>query len=173
MKAAKQGAVLALVALCGCGERGPSTAAAVLRDAGGREVGAARLLERRGGVVVRMEVRDLPPGLHGAHIHEGGECVPPDFISAGDHFDHSGAEHGHLQAAAHHAGDLPNLEVKPDGRGSIDVLVPGLTLKGNGPHSLFRDGNATIVIHEHPDDGVSQPSGNAGARIACGVIAGN
>lgn len=160
--------LLLLAAAGGCGNRPRATAE--LRDASGRVVGTARLQELRTGVIVRMEVHGLPPGLHGAHVHERSVCAPPDFVSAGDHFDHSSMGHDHEDPRGHHAGDLPNLEVGPDGRGSVDALIAGVNLSGPESHSLFRDGGTSLVVHEHPDDMKSEPGGHAGARIACGVI---
>jgi superoxide dismutase, Cu-Zn family len=160
--------LVALIASTGCSNRPSATAE--LRDANGRVVGSARLQELRTGVVVRLNVEGLPPGLHGAHVHERGACVPPDFLSAGDHFDHSGMGHDRDDPRGHHAGDLPNLEVGEDGRGSMDALIPAVNLTGEASHSLFRDGGTSLVIHEHADDMKSEPGGHAGARIACGVI---
>jgi superoxide dismutase, Cu-Zn family len=161
-------AVLLLATTWGCGNR-PS-ARAELRDVNGRLVGTAVLQELRTGVVVRLKVEGLPPGLHGAHVHQRGACVPPDFLSAGDHFDHSGVGHDRDDPRGHHAGDLPNLEVGADGRGSMDALIPAVNLTGEESHSLFRDGGTSLVIHEHADDMKSEPGGHAGARIVCGVI---
>jgi superoxide dismutase, Cu-Zn family len=158
----------ALIALAGCSNRPQATAE--LRDATGRVIGTARLQELRTGVIVRLDVAGLPPGPHGAHIHERAVCTPPDFLSAGDHFDHSGVGHDRDDPRGHHAGDLPNLEIGPDGKGTMDALVPAVNLSGNESHSLFRDGGTSLVIHEHPDDMKSEPGGHAGARIACGVI---
>lgn len=138
--------------------------------ADGTIAGTARLMDRRGGVVVRLDVQGLPPGRHGAHIHDRASCLPPDFVSAGGHFDHSGAGHDHSHPGGHHSGDLPNLEVGEDGQGSLNALVPGITLEGTGSHSLFREGGASVVIHEHEDDMRAEPSGHSGGRIACGVI---
>jgi Cu-Zn family superoxide dismutase len=141
-------------------------ALAELKSPDGRVVGKARLINRRAGVVVRLNVAGLPPGRHGAHIHAAADCRPPDFVSAGDHFDHSAEGHDHGE----HSGDLPNLEVGQDGRGSLDAMIPGVTLTGTDLHSLFREGGTSLVIHEHADDGSPAASGGAGVRIACGEI---
>jgi Cu-Zn family superoxide dismutase len=117
-----------------------------------------------------MEVSGLPQGAHGTHVHENAACTAPDFLSAGGHFDHSGAGHNHGGAKGHHAGDLPNLMIGPDGRGSMDAMIPAVTLSGTGSHSLFRGGGTSLVIHEAEDDLISEPSGGSGRRIACGVI---
>ena len=153
-----------------CGALSRPGAVAELRAPDGAVAGHAKLIGRRGGVVVRIQVEGLAPGAHGAHIHAVPACVPPDFLSAGDHFDHSGAGHGHAGPGEHHAGDLPNLIVGSDGRGSMDAMIAGVTLTGTGSHSLFRDGGTSLVIHEREDDMISQPSGGSGRRIACGVI---
>lgn len=160
---------LLLLHLFGCAGSAPR-AAAELRASDGRVVGRAEFQQRRAGVVVRLDVQGLPPGAHGAHIHQRAACTPPDFRSAGDHFDHSGADHDHAAAGGHHAGDLPNLEVGRDGRGAMESLILGIRLTGEDAHSLMRGGGTSIVLHQNEDDFSTEPSGNAGARIACGVI---
>lgn len=156
------------LALAGCGNR--PHADVELKDRLGYVVGTARLQELRTGVMVRLQVGGLPQGRHGTHIHERSTCAPPDFLSAGEHFDHSGVGHDHLDPRGHHAGDLPNLDVGPDGKGSLDALIPGVNLTGDDPHSLYRDGGTSLVVHEHSDDLRSEPGGHAGIRIACGAI---
>ncbi len=144
-------------------------ARATLRDAGGREVGQATLTERPGGIRIQMDLRGLPPGVHAFHIHEAGRCDPPDFKSAGGHFNPEGRKHGRKNPQGPHAGDLPNILVGPDGAASVELLARGVTL-GTGEHSLFKPGGTSLVIHAGADDDVTDPAGNAGARIACGVI---
>ncbi len=144
-------------------------AKAILRDANGREVGQTTLTERPGGIRIQMDLRGLPPGVHAFHIHEAGRCDPPDFKSAGGHFNPEGRQHGRKNPLGSHAGDLPNILVDPDGTASLDVLAEGVTL-GPGDFSLFKPGGTSLVIHASADDDVTDPAGNAGARIACGVI---
>lgn len=119
----------------------------------------------RGDVVkVTIDVQDAPPGSHGVHVHENGDCSAPDASSAGGHFNPEGMPHGDL-GGARHPGDFGNLEVGADGRGHRELAIDTLTL---GPGGLSVIGRA-VVVHERPDD-FSQPNGNAGRRIACGVV---
>jgi Cu-Zn family superoxide dismutase len=140
-----------------------------LRDTKGAPVGTATFSEKSNGVQLELEASNLPPGLHGFHIHSVGMCDAPDFKSAGPHFNPEGKQHGWDNPQGHHLGDLQNLVVGPGGNANIKILVPGVTL-GEGPNSLFHEGGTSLVIHEKPDDGKTDPAGNAGARIACGVI---
>jgi superoxide dismutase, Cu-Zn family len=145
------------------------TATADLRNAQGTVVGHARLTQEPGGVRLEVDVSRLTPGLHGFHIHAVGTCEPPGFTSAGGHFNPDGKQHGHKNPAGPHAGDLPNLMVGPDGSGRADLAAPDVTLAG-GAHSLFQPGGTSLVIHADPDDERTDPAGNSGARVACGVI---
>lgn len=144
-------------------------AKATFKDAKGATVGSATLTEGSGGVTIAVEASKLPPGSHGFHIHEAGKCDPPDFKSAKGHFNPTGKKHGLQNPEGPHAGDLPNLEVGADGTAKAEVVAAGVTLK-NGKNSLFQRGGTALVIHAGPDDEKSDPSGNSGARIACGVI---
>jgi Cu-Zn family superoxide dismutase len=144
-------------------------AKADLLDTKGAPVGTATFSEKSNGVQLDLKAFNLPPGLHGFHIHAVGKCEAPAFISAGPHFNPEGKQHGWDNPQGHHLGDLPNLNVGPEGKANIRILVPGVTL-GEGPKSLFHEGGTSLVIHEKPDDGKTDPAGNAGARIACGVI---
>jgi len=144
-------------------------AKADLLNTKGAPVGTATFSEKANGVQLDLKVSNLPPGLHGFHIHAAGRCQAPDFASAGPHFNPEDRQHGWDNPQGHHLGDLQNLEVGPDGKAKVRVLVPGVTL-GEGPKSLFREGGTALVIHAKPDDGKTDPAGNAGPRIACGVI---
>lgn len=148
----------------------PQTAKAVLVNAKGEQVGTATLEQMADGVKITLKVSGLAPGTHAFHIHAVGRCDPPDFKSAGGHFNPFGKKHGVKNPEGAHAGDLPNLEVGPDGTGKAEVIAKDVTL-GVRPNSLFQPGGTALVIHADPDDNVTDPAGNAGARIACGAIA--
>jgi Cu-Zn family superoxide dismutase len=113
-------------------------------------------------------LQGLSPGAHALHIHETGECEPP-FKSAGGHFNPSGKTHGFRSPHGWHAGDLPNVTVDEDGTVAVEVLATGLSVASGDGKLLDADGSA-LIVHEGVDDYTSQPSGNAGKRIACGVV---
>jgi superoxide dismutase, Cu-Zn family len=146
------------------------TAMAELLDAKGDKVGTARFTPSKDGVMIHAELTKLPPGVHAMHLHTVGECHGPDFKSAGAHFNPFGKKHGLKNPEGPHAGDLPNFTVKPDGTATVDVTATLVVLDGGKNNSLFQPGGTCIVIHEKADDEVSDPAGNAGARLACGVI---
>lgn len=147
----------------------PPTAEAVLSDAQGRVLGKATFTQRPEGVLIRLQASNLPPGVHGFHIHDRSECHGPEFASAGGHFNPEGKAHGFKNPSGPHAGDLPNLEVPASGVLDVTVLATRVTL-GDGPNSLFKEGGTSLMIHAGPDDYVTDPAGNSGARIACGPI---
>ena len=141
-------------------------AEATLYDAHGTAVGTVTFTQQGKDVVVNAEVHDVPgSGLHGIHIHEGSECMAPDFTSAGGHFAPNGNPHACPPVEPRHAGDLGNIYVA-DGIGSLTQVTDQISL-GTGPTSVI---GRTVILHEGEDDCTTQPSGNAGARIACGQI---
>jgi Cu-Zn family superoxide dismutase len=144
------------------------TASAVLKDASGKEVGQATLTVTPSGVLIGLDLTAAPPGKHGFHVHATGKCEPPDFKSAGPHFNPDQTKHGFMTPEGPHAGDLPNLHVPADGKLQVEVLEPTVTLSGEAP-LLDADGSA-LVIHAGADDYKTDPAGNSGDRIACGVI---
>lgn len=146
------------------------SAAAVIKDANGSTVGFATFTENDFGMVrVQVFASNLTPGLHGIHIHEKANCTGPSFTSAGGHYNPLGKEHGLDNLKGPHAGDLPNLVVGQDGTGYMDVTTTLVTLS-SGNTTLFPANGTSLVIHADPDDQLTNPSGNSGARIACGAI---
>jgi Cu-Zn family superoxide dismutase len=161
--------LLALVTLLAPWTASASPAAAELKDASGKTVGSATFSATGGGVKVEVKVGGLKPGAHGFHVHAVGRCDGPDFKSAGGHFNPGGKQHGLENPQGHHGGDLPNLQVGADGSGRATATLAGVTL-GEGADSLFHEGGTALVIHADADDGKTDPAGNSGARIACGVV---
>ena len=147
----------------------PKAHASIL-NADGERIGDATFEQASGGVKVSLKVSRLPPGAHAFHIHAVGSCDPPDFKSSGGHFNPTHRKHGRENTEGPHAGDLPDLQIGPDGTGKAEAFVPGITLSGIGEESLFHPGGTAVVIHASADDNKTDPSGNSGARIACGVI---
>lgn len=152
----------------------PDVAELQLKNNAGEAVGLVKVTEAPKGVILRVETKGLTPGWHGMHFHEKGDCSKSDFTSAGAHV-HTEASivHGLLNPEANDSGDLPNLHVAADGTGSAEVFSPFVSLRGAGgrPALLDADGSA-VIIHASPDDYTTQPIGGAGARVACGAIAG-
>lgn len=139
-------------------------------DTGGKEVGQATLTQKEEGVHIKAEARGLTPGFHGFHIHEKGVCEAPSFESAGGHFNPHNSHHGFLDSAGPHAGDLPNLFVDASGTGTFEWTSNRVTLQQGKGNSLLADSGTALVIHTGSDDYLSDPSGDAGSRAACGVI---
>jgi len=164
--------VIASLLAAGCATTGTpadNTAHAELRNAGGQVVGTAMLTQVGNAVRVVLEAQGLPPGVKGVHIHAVGKCDPPDFTTAGSHFNPQGRQHGALNPQGPHAGDLPNITIAPDGKGRLESTTQMVTLL-TGPTSVFDADGSAIVVHAAPDDFRTDPTGNSGARIACGVI---
>lgn len=149
----------------------PKSAHANIVNAQGTSIGSAKLTPAPDGVKITVKVSQLAPGDHGIHIHNVGKCESPAFTTAGGHFNPTSAHHGvnNTQEPRPHLGDLPNLVVKSNGKGSASFTAKGVTL-GDGSNSLFHEGGTALVIHAKADDLMSDPSGNSGDRIACGVI---
>ena len=138
-----------------------------LVNSAGQSVGTVRAWQTAGGVSFRISAAGLPHGIHGLHVHAVGRCDPPEFTSAGGHWNPADKKHGMNNPAGPHAGDLPNVEVAANGVLNATVTLPNATMAA----LLDADGSA-LVLHAGPDDYVTEPSGNSGARIACAVIQG-
>ncbi len=140
-------------------------AVCVLSPTKGSDVkGVITFTEKDGGVQVSGEVNGLTPGDHGFHIHEFGDVSKDDGMGTGGHFNPEGKKHGNVHDAEHHAGDMGNIKADSSGKATVNVMVPGMKL--NGPESIVGHG---LIVHAKPDD-FSQPTGNAGGRVAQGVI---
>ena len=153
-------------------DAGPQSATAALMAADGAPRGAARAVAIGDGIRITIEGENLSSGSLGAHVHMTGACTPPDFASAGGHWNPTGRQHGRDNPQGMHMGDLPNLLIGTDGRGMIEITVPGAQITG-GANALLDEDGAALVIHAGPDDMMTDPSGNSGGRIACGVFAAN
>jgi Cu-Zn family superoxide dismutase len=138
----------------------------------GQTIGSVRAWQTTGGISFHVEASGLPHGIHGIHVHSVGRCDPPDFLSAGSHWNPAGRKHGLNNPAGPHAGDLPNVEVAANGVLSQTVTLPNASLFAppGAPGALLDGDGAALVIHAAADDYVTDPSGNSGARIACAVI---
>ncbi len=170
--------VLATSLLCGMAAADPTKPTAVvqsvtvkLADAKGKSIGTAVLTTKDKAVNIKLAVTGLKPGDHAIHIHETATCTAPDFKSAGGHFNPDKKHHGKDSAdPAHpHAGDILNFTVDAKGNSSQELTAPNVTLE-DGPHSVFTGGGTALVIHDKADDYKTDPTGNAGDRVACGVI---
>ncbi len=142
-------------------------ATATIHDASGNLVGNAAFTDTHDGLLVTGNVSNVGLGAHGIHIHTVGKCEAP-FTSAGGHFNPGGKKHGFKAADGPHLGDLPNIHTPSAGSLAFEFMLPGVTLKGN--NALLDADGAAIVIHATQDDYMTDPAGNSGARIACGVI---
>jgi superoxide dismutase, Cu-Zn family len=162
--------LLGLALLRGAAAEDTATAKAELKDAKGQDVGVASFTQTPAGVLIHLSVRSMPGGEHAFHIHAVGKCEPPDFASAGGHFNPTNTHHG-MMSGPGHAGDMPNLHVPGDGSLDVEVLNTAVTLDKERPNSVFHPGGTAVVIHAGKDDYTSDPAGNAGGRIACGVVA--
>lgn len=169
--------LLGAIALAGCAGSGANSGAnsspvmAVMQPtAGNSAAGTVGFRQQGDQIMVAVKLSGLPPGLHGFHIHEKGDCSAPDATSAGGHFNPTGQQHGDPMHAEHHGGDFGNLTAAADGTAVIDLTLPAsqVSLSSGPANSIIGRG---LIVHSAPDDFMTQPTGNSGARLACGVIA--
>lgn len=145
-----------------------SRAVAVLEGRSGSSMKGEAVIVKNGlRYTFRLVVENAPPGTHGVHLHERGDCSAPDALSAGPHWNPTGEAHGRWGHPPFHRGDVGNIEVGPDGKGSLTLATDLWTIGGDSKTDVL---NRAVVVHEAADDFVTQPTGNAGARIACGAI---
>ena len=143
-----------------------------LADGKGQPIGTAKISENKaGGVQIKLDVKNLAPGEHALHFHCTAKCEGPAFTTAGGHFNPAMKQHGKDNPMGSHAGDMPNLHVPQSGELVVEILNPAITLEKGKPNSVFDADGSAVVIHAKADDYKSDPAGNAGERIACGVIA--
>lgn len=136
----------------------------------GDSIGTAQLTQVENKVQMAIDVQGLSPGKHGIHFHAVGRCDTPDFKTAEAHLNPTHKEHGFENPKGYHSGDLPNLEVGEDGKAQATFTTEMVTLEKDKPNSLMKSGGTALIIHAQPDDYKTDPSGNSGDRIACGVI---
>ena len=162
---------IAGVLAAAAGDGASKTAKVTLNDANGKSVGTATLIEGKNGsgVTIKLDVKGLPAGEHAIHFHQTAKCEGPAFTTAGGHFNPGGKHHGLNNPEGPHAGDMPNFTVKANGTSKASIVDPRVNLS-EGPNSLYSNGGTALVIHAKADDMKTDPSGNAGDRIACGTI---
>jgi Cu-Zn family superoxide dismutase len=151
------------------GSASEASAKVALMDASGAPKGMATLRQAPGGVMLNVSAMGMAPGPKGLHFHMMGRCDAPDFTTAGGHWNPTAMKHGKDSGVGPHTGDLPNIEIGADGTGRAEAMVPGAMLTGGTSPMMDADG-VSLIIHAAADDYRTDPSGNSGARLACGVV---
>jgi Cu-Zn family superoxide dismutase len=145
------------------------SAKATFKNDEGKDIGSVELMQVSDGVLLKIALKGLPAGDHAFHVHAAGKCEPP-FTSAGGHFNPGNKMHGMMSAEGHHAGDMPDLVVPASGELNVQLVNTAITLENEKPNSVFKPDGTALIIHANPDDYKTDPTGNAGGRIACAVI---
>jgi len=161
---------LAFVASCSMLHKTKPVAEARVANASGASLGVLQFIPTSAGVRIKGELKSLPAGTHGIHIHTVGKCDAPAFTTAGGHFNPASTKHGLKNPAGPHAGDMENITAESDGEADVDLTTTRITLDAAAGTGIFDTDGAAIVVHATTDDQTTDPSGNSGARIACGVI---
>lgn len=168
---------MSLAAVCALGspasmaQNGPKQVKVDLKTAQGQDAGRATFRRVKQGVELKLSLKNLPFGEHGVHVHQNAVCEGPDFKTAGGHYNPGGKQHGYENPLGHHAGDLPkSVSVGEDHNGSASFLLTDVSLDPSAANSLFAHGGTSVIVHEKADDMKTDPSGNSGNRIACGVV---
>ena len=172
MRIAKLLGTVGAAALLAAGVATPANSAEMansqLKDASGKAVGDVDLMQTPSGVLIKLQIKGLTPGEHAFHVHAVGKCEAP-FESAGPHFNPGNHKHG-MMSGEGHAGDMPNLHVPQSGELSVEVVNSAISLEQGKPNSVFDNDGSSLVVHAKADDYKTDPAGNSGDRIACGVI---
>jgi Cu-Zn family superoxide dismutase len=162
-------AIVALSVFALASQQAAQTAKSTLKNADGKEVGTAELVQLPAGVLIKLSLSGLPAGEHAFHVHGAGKCEPP-FTTAGGHFNPDNKKHGLMAGEGHHAGDMPNLHIPADGVLAVEVVNDSVTLDKGKPNSLYGPNGTALIIHAGKDDYKTDPTGDAGGRIACGLV---